>query len=97
MDTAERIMAWAIPGFFVLIAVEWLLARRRGRKAYRLDDAINSLSLGMLSQIAGVFAKVLNIGIYAGASRTSRCSICRRTACGRGRTRATSTRTTAAS
>jgi len=63
--TPERIMAWAIPGFFVLIAIEFAVARWRGHKAYRSNDAINSLGLGVISQIVGVFSKLLSVGIYA--------------------------------
>lgn len=62
---AERIMMFAIPGFFVLIAIELLAARWLGRKVYRLNDAISSIALGTLSQIVGVFTKVLTIGVYA--------------------------------
>ncbi|WP_329742168.1 sterol desaturase family protein [Dyella sp. A6] len=66
MLTPERIMAWAIPGFFVLIAIEFAVARWRGRpQAYRANDAINSLGLGMLSQIVGVFTRLFNVGVYA--------------------------------
>ena len=64
MITPERIMAWAIPGFFVLIGIELLAARWRGRDVYYSNDAINSLGLGMLSQIVGVFTKLFAIGIY---------------------------------
>ncbi|MBB6240985.1 sterol desaturase family protein [Rhodanobacter sp. MP1X3] len=63
--TPERIMAWAIPGFFVLIAIEFAVARWRGHKAYRSNDAINSLGLGVISQIVGVLSKLLSVGIYA--------------------------------
>jgi alkylglycerol monooxygenase len=62
--TPERIMAWAIPGFFVLIGIELLVARWRGRQVYYSNDAINSLGLGMVSQIVGVFTKLFAIGIY---------------------------------
>jgi sterol desaturase/sphingolipid hydroxylase (fatty acid hydroxylase superfamily) len=64
MITPERIMAWAIPGFFVLIGIELLVAAWRGRNVYYSNDAINSLGLGMLSQIVGVFTKLFAIGIY---------------------------------
>ena len=62
---AERIMLFAIPGFFLLIGIELLAARWLGRPVYRFNDAIASLSLGVLSQIVGVFSKALQIGIYA--------------------------------
>ncbi|MBM7128139.1 sterol desaturase family protein [Dyella mobilis] len=65
MITPERIMAWAIPGFFVLIGIELLVAKWRGREIYYSNDAINSLGLGMISQIVGVFTKLFAIGIYA--------------------------------
>ncbi len=64
MITPERIMAWAIPGFFVLIGVELLVAKWRGRDVYHVNDAINSLGLGTMSQIVGVFTKLFAIGIY---------------------------------
>ena len=62
---ADRIMLFAIPGFFILMALELLAAWIMKRRVYRLNDAINSIGLGVLSQVVGVFAKVLTIGIYA--------------------------------
>jgi sterol desaturase/sphingolipid hydroxylase (fatty acid hydroxylase superfamily) len=62
---ADKIMLFAIPGFFILMALELLAAWIMKRRVYRLNDAINSIGLGVLSQIVGVFAKVLTIGIYA--------------------------------
>lgn len=62
---ADRIMLFAIPGFFLLMALELLAAWFMKRRVYRLNDAINSIGLGVLSQVVGVFAKVLTIGIYA--------------------------------
>lgn len=65
MNTSELIITWATPFFFVLIAVEFIAARLRGRRAYRSNDSINSIGLGVMSQIAGVFMKLLTLGIYA--------------------------------
>ena len=65
MITPEQIMAWAIPGFFVLIGIELLVAKWRGRDVYHINDAINSLGLGVVSQIVGIFTKLFTIGIYA--------------------------------
>lgn len=65
MNTQELIITWATPVFFLLIGIEWLVARLRGRKAYASSDAINSIGLGVISQIVAVFSKLLTIGIYA--------------------------------
>ncbi len=65
MPTAEAIMMVAIPGFFALMAVELAASLLLGRRVYRLNDAIASIGLGVLSQVIGVFAKVLTIGLYA--------------------------------
>ena len=58
-------MLWAIPAFFVLIGIELVAARVMGRAVYRANDAIASLSLGVMSQLTGVFTKALTVGIYA--------------------------------
>ena len=65
MNTQEIIITWATPVFFALIALELLVARWQGKKVYHSSDAINSLSLGVISQIAAVFTKLLTLGIYA--------------------------------
>lgn len=63
----ERIITLATPVFFALIALEIAWGVRRGRNTYRLDDAINSIGLGVLSQVSGAFVRVLRIGLYAWA------------------------------
>ncbi len=65
MNTQELIITWATPVFFVLIALELLVAKRRGHAAYGSSDAVNSIGLGVISQIVGVFSKLLTFGIYA--------------------------------
>ena len=61
-----KAIALATPVFFLLIALELLVARARGMSGvYRLNDAINSLSLGVMSQVVGLFVRVLNYGVYA--------------------------------
>lgn len=60
----SQIIALATPVFFVLIAVEYAIGRHRGRNTYRLDDAITSIGLGMLSQVSAVFTRLLRVGIY---------------------------------
>ncbi|HWU76710.1 MAG TPA: sterol desaturase family protein [Rhodanobacter sp.] len=65
MNTSELIITWATPFFFLLIAIEFGVARLRGKPAYRSNDTINSIGLGVMSQVAGVFLKLLTLGIYA--------------------------------
>ncbi len=65
MNTQEIIITWATPVFFALIALELLVAKLRGRRVYHSSDAINSLGLGVISQIVAVFSKLLTLGIYA--------------------------------
>ncbi|WP_430392233.1 sterol desaturase family protein [Dyella sp. 20L07] len=65
MNTQEVIITWATPVFFVLIALELLVAKLRKRTVYHSSDAINSLALGVISQIVAVFGKLLTLGIYA--------------------------------
>jgi alkylglycerol monooxygenase len=65
----SKVIVFATPVFFFLIALEFAWSRRSssrtaGQTPFRLSDAINSISLGMLSQLAGVLGKVLSIGIY---------------------------------
>ena len=49
-----RTIALATPVFFALIALEFAVGRWRGRSNYRLNDALNSLSLGVKSQGVGL-------------------------------------------
>lgn len=65
----SKVIVFATPVFLLLIALEFFWSRRvnarvAGEKAYRLNDAINSISLGILSQVSGVLTKALSVGIY---------------------------------
>ncbi len=44
----------AVPFFILLMAVEYVYGRLRGRNTYRLADTVNSLSLGTLSRLVGL-------------------------------------------
>jgi len=61
----EKVIIMATPVFFLLILIEYLVGVLRRRNTYRLNDALNSLSLGVLSQVSGVFMRLMRIGIYA--------------------------------
>jgi sterol desaturase/sphingolipid hydroxylase (fatty acid hydroxylase superfamily) len=67
--TSAQVIVLATPVFLGLIAAEWLLGRARGRDTYRLNDALSSLSLGVMSQVSGVFGAVLGVAIYAFVQR----------------------------
>ena len=56
---------YAVPFFFLLIGLELLADRWRGMHTYRLADALNSLSAGVLSQATGLLTKVLGLLTYA--------------------------------
>lgn len=54
----------AIPMYFILMALEMLVLRFQKHPGYRLNDAITNINCGVMSQVTGVFFKVLSIGIY---------------------------------
>jgi sterol desaturase/sphingolipid hydroxylase (fatty acid hydroxylase superfamily)/uncharacterized membrane protein YhhN len=66
----SQIIVFATPVFLALIAIEFAWGWAHKRNTYRLSDAINSMSLGMLSEISKVFTRLLRVGIY-GAVYTS--------------------------
>ncbi|WP_439518016.1 lysoplasmalogenase family protein [Hydrogenophaga sp.] len=66
----SQIIVLATPVFFALIAVEYAIGIKRQRNTYRLDDAISSIGLGMLSQISAVFTRLLRVGIYTAVYST---------------------------
>jgi sterol desaturase/sphingolipid hydroxylase (fatty acid hydroxylase superfamily) len=54
-----NLIALAIPFFLLAIVVEIVVNRRRGAGYYRSNDAINSISAGMLGTTTGYFTKLL--------------------------------------
>ena len=64
------IIVLATPVFLLAIAFEcwwgWRLARKgqAASQTYRWDDAVNSISLGVISQLSAVFTRLLRISIY---------------------------------
>ncbi len=60
-----QIIVVATPVFLLLIALEYAWGWKTGRNSYRLNDAISSMSLGMLSETTKVFTRLLRLGIYA--------------------------------
>lgn len=59
------IILFAIPLFFLLIALELYIDSKRGSKHYRANDAITSLSAGVLSRVMAVGQQAIPFTIYA--------------------------------
>ncbi|UFQ00047.1 sterol desaturase family protein [Pseudomonas fitomaticsae] len=56
---------YAVPFFFVLMAAELIADRCRGVSNYRLADAVNSISTGVLSTTTGLLTKGVGLVTYA--------------------------------
>ncbi|MGZ8261059.1 MAG: sterol desaturase family protein [Caldimonas sp.] len=65
--TGPQVIVLVTPVFLALIGVELAIGRARGRAGYRLNDALSSIGLGVMSQVAGVFTAVLTLAVYAWA------------------------------
>ena len=60
--TSAQIIVLATPVFLLLIAAEFAVGRARGRNTYRFSDTLNSVGLGVMSQVTGVFGQLLRVG-----------------------------------
>jgi len=63
-SAAELIIAGAVPAFVLLILAELVVGVLRRRNTYRANDAVSSLSLGITSQLLGVFTAVVGLTGY---------------------------------
>jgi len=63
--TGPQIIVLATPVFLLLIALEFGVGLARGRNTYRLADALNSMGLGVMSQVVNVFGTLLGVVIYS--------------------------------
>jgi sterol desaturase/sphingolipid hydroxylase (fatty acid hydroxylase superfamily) len=59
-----QVIVLATPVFLLLIAIEAVVGWRRQRITYAWSDTLNSIGLGMMSQVIGVFTKLFTLGIY---------------------------------
>lgn len=65
----SKVIVFATPIFLLMIALEYSWGLLRARKGtapplHGLSDSINSIQLGVLSQLSGVLGKLLTLGIY---------------------------------
>jgi alkylglycerol monooxygenase len=58
------LLALAVPFFLLAIAVEFIIDCRRGGGLYRTNDAIGSLSTGILSTTSGYFTRLLPLAAW---------------------------------
>jgi alkylglycerol monooxygenase len=66
----SQIIVLATPVFLLLIALEFAWGWKKKRNTYRLNDAVNGISLGMLSETTKVFTRLLRVGIYGAVYTT---------------------------
>lgn len=59
-----NIILMAVPFFFLLIAIELIAERVKGTHYYRLNDAITSLTTGVISQLSKVVSLLVPLSFY---------------------------------
>ena len=57
-------IVYAIPVFFVMIALEVIVGWVSGKRLYRINDSVNDLSMGIVSTIGGAFTGALSFAAY---------------------------------
>ncbi len=62
----NNLIAYAIPGFVILIFLEIYLSQRMHRENYVLEDAASSLAMGVGNQVIGLFTKGIYLAIFFG-------------------------------
>ncbi len=62
--TGAQVIVLATPVFLLAIALEFAIGVARGRNTYRLADALNSLSLGVMSEATNVFGTLVKVAMY---------------------------------
>src|SRR6202012_2647780 len=59
-----NIIAYAIPGFLLLLFAEAIAASVMQRELYEFKDTVSSLSMGIGNVIVNLFAKAMVFGIF---------------------------------
>lgn len=59
-----NIILYAVPFFFLLIFIELVLEKTRGTDYYRVNDSINSLTIGVLSRVTGIIKLLVPLTMY---------------------------------
>lgn len=61
----EQAVIWTIPFLALAVVLEMVVSIKRGRKTYRTNDTLASLSQGLISQLVAACTPVFQIGLYA--------------------------------
>ena len=64
IENTMELILYAIPFFFLLIFIELGYGLARNNNTYRLNDTINSLSMGSLSRLQGLVILGFSGGVY---------------------------------
>jgi sterol desaturase/sphingolipid hydroxylase (fatty acid hydroxylase superfamily) len=56
---------FAIPVFFLLVAIEMYVAHRRGVQVYRFQDTLTSMNIGTMSQFVNTIGGAISVAMYA--------------------------------
>ena len=59
------LVPFAIPLFLLMIAIEFTVDKRRGTGYYRTNDAINSLSMGIISTTSKLLVFDISIRVFS--------------------------------
>jgi sterol desaturase/sphingolipid hydroxylase (fatty acid hydroxylase superfamily) len=62
--TGPQVIVLAMPVFLLAIAVEWVIGLVRQRNTYRVNDALASLNLGVMSQVFDAFGTLFKVAMY---------------------------------
>jgi len=63
----EKFIVLIFPLFFLLIGIEFAYGYYKQRNNYRVNDALSSLSQGLISQLVALLTQLFQIGLYAWA------------------------------
>lgn len=61
----EKIIVLAFPFFLLLIGAEFIYGWLKRRNTYRINDALSSLSQGVISQLVALLTQLFQIGLYS--------------------------------
>ena len=62
--TGAQVIVLAMPVFLLAIAIEFAIGWARCRNTYRLNDALGSLGLGVMSQVFDAFGTLFKVAMY---------------------------------